>query len=60
MITKGDKVIFNDVYYTSERHKDIEYTVITEQKDVCGTMCVWLKELVGCYAIDGLNKVKQI
>lgn len=33
-------------------------TVITEQKDICGTMCVWLKELVGCYAVDGLNKVK--
>ena len=57
MIAIGDKVTFNDKYYVPDRCKNIEYTVVQNPKDVCGTLSIWLEELTGCYAVDGFDKV---
>lgn len=53
----GDKVIMNDKYYVSARNKGKQFSVVTEPQMVCGTLCVWLEGVHGCYAVDGLTKV---
>lgn len=55
----GDKVTMNDKYYVSEKNKGVEWTVMSEPFDVCGTTCVMLEGFSGGYALDGLDKVNK-
>ena len=56
MLKKGDKVKMNDKYHVSDTNKEKVFTVKTEPQEVCGTLCVWLEDYRGCYAVDGLTK----
>ena len=55
----GDKVVMNSKYRVSESNKRKIFTVRTEPQEVCGTMSVWLEGFKGCYAVDGLDLVKE-
>jgi hypothetical protein len=55
-IAIGDKVIMNNKYYVSEKHRGIQYIVRSEPFDLCGTTCVMLENYRGGYALDGLMK----
>lgn len=57
MLKKGDKVKMNDKYHVSDTNKEKVFTVKTDPQEVCGTLCVWLEDYRGCYAVDGLTKV---
>lgn len=57
MVKKHDLVKMNNKYYVSEKNKDKVFKVITDQQEVCGTVCVWLDDFRGCYAADGLTVV---
>lgn len=59
MLKNGDKVKMNDKYYVSEENKKKVFVVTAGPKNVGGTMCVWLEGYSGCYAADGLDKVKR-
>lgn len=59
MLKIGDKVIMNDKYRVSESKKGVIYEVRTEPREICGTICVFLKDYAGAYAADGLTKVKN-
>ncbi len=59
MLKIGDKVTMNDKYWVSEKNKGKVFTVKTEPKEVCGTLCVWLDGFISCYAVDGLNLVED-
>ena len=56
---KGKKVVMNDKYYVSEKNKGKIFEVTSEPYSVCGTVVVKLKGLSGCYALDGLDEVKD-
>lgn len=57
MLTKGDRVVMNNKYHVSERYRGKEFIVTAGPQKVGGTMCVWLDDYKGCYAMDGLTKV---
>lgn len=57
MLTKGDKVVMNNKYHVPDRYHGKEFIVTAGPQEVCGTMCVWLDDYKGCYAMDGLTKV---
>lgn len=54
----GDIVQMNDKYHVSEKNRGINFTVRSKPYDCCGTLCVLLEGYSGCYAVDGLTKVK--
>lgn len=56
---KGKKVVMNDKYYASEKNKGKILEVTSEPYSVCGTVVVKRKGLSGCYALDGLDEVKD-
>ncbi|WP_237077184.1 hypothetical protein [Neglectibacter sp. X4] len=58
MITNGDKVIMNEKYHVTEKNKNKVFLVSSSPFEVCGQMCVMLEGYTGCYALDGLKKVK--
>lgn len=58
MVKKRDRVIMNDRYYVSKSNKDKVFIVRTDPQIVCGTLSVWLEGFRGCYAVDGLTKIK--
>lgn len=58
MLKIGDKVVFNNKYHISEANKGKVFTVCTGPQEVCGTLCVWLENYKGCYAVDGLDLVE--
>ena len=60
MIKVGDKVVMNENYIVPEKNKGKVFTVSSNPKMICGTMCVWLEGYKGCYAIDGLNILNVI
>ena len=51
------KVIMNNKYYVSEKNKGRVFEIASEPYSVCGTVVVKLKDLSGCYALDGLDEV---
>lgn len=55
----GDKVIMNSKYYVSEKNRGRIFVVISNPRDICGTESVFLEGYTGCYAVDGLNIVKE-
>lgn len=59
MLKVGDKVVMNDKYRVSEKNKGKVFTVRIEPREVCGTLSVWLEGYIGCYAVDGLDKVSD-
>ena len=54
----GDKVKFNDKYYVLEEDKDKVFTVKSDVKDICGTLCLKITEK-GYYPLDGLTVVGE-
>ena len=59
MLKIGDRVKMNNVYYVSEKNKEKIFTVRSEPYNVGGTKCVLLEGFVGCYAVNGLTKIKK-
>lgn len=57
-LVPGDVVVMNDKYHISEKNRGVEFTVRCEPYDCCGTLCVLLEGYKGCYAVDGLTKIR--
>lgn len=58
MVAKGDKVKMNNRYWVSDTNKEKVFEVVSDPWKVCGSDCVLLDGFKGCYAVDGLTKVK--
>ena len=57
MIVAGDKVKFNNKYSDTEKYQGNEYKVRCVGK-VCGSSCVWLEGISGCFALDAVELIK--
>ena len=54
----GDIVFMNDKYYEGEEHKNEVFTIKGITK-IGRTSVAWLEGYKGCYALDGLTRVKK-
>ena len=48
----------HEKYHVTEKNKNKVFLVRSSPFEVCGQMCVMLEGYTGCYALDGLKKVK--